>query len=830
MTDRLPVEAVIPELRSALERHGSAVLVAAPGAGKTTIVPGRLLDEPWLAGRRIVMLEPRRVAARAAAARIAWHRGEPVGRTAGYRVRFDSKVSRETRIEVVTEGILIRMLQDDPALESYGLVILDEFHERSIQADLGLALSLLSKAVLRADLRILVMSATIDSARVAAALGGAPVIDAPGRVFPVTTRHRPPRAGQSIEAATAAAIREVLATDPGDVLVFLPGVGEIRRVEAMLADPPVGAAVLPLFGDMAPEAQDAVLGSSEARRVILATAIAETSLTVPGVRIVVDAGLMRVPRFSPRTGMTRLETVRVTRASADQRRGRAGRMEPGVCVRLWSAGEEAGFLAHGTPEILTADLAPLALELAAAGVGDATDLTWLDPPPGSALLQAADLLRQLDALDPRGRITTTGREMVRLGLHPRLGHLAVRAEAEGAQGLAAAIVALVSDRDIARRPAPDRAPDADLRLRIDALLRAGSTPGFEVDRGGLARAGQALREWRRRLNAPAGPVDGDMAGRLLAWAYPDRIAARRPGLPGRFLLRNGRGAVLAAGQSLVRADYLAVAEVDDAGAESRIQLAAPIDAATVAELAEDHGVRETVVEWDPDRRAAVARERLSLGAIRLVERAARDPDPALLQDAAIAAVRREGLGLLDWDEASIRIRQRLAFVHRLDPSRWADVSDAALVADLDSWLRPGLAGGSVRAVDPGRLLLAWIGRERQRALEREAPDRFTVPTGSSLAIDYTDPAAPALPVRLQEMFGVTETPRVGGGRVPLAVQLLSPAGRPVQVTRDLAGFWKTSYFDVKRELKGRYPKHEWPDDPLAASPTRRAKRRGGGSA
>lgn len=826
MTASLPVETVVPQVSEALARFGSAVLVAEPGAGKTTVVPWRLMNEGWLGGKRIIMLEPRRLAARTAAGRIAWHLGEAVGRTVGYRVRFDTRVSKETRIEVVTEGVLTRLLQTDPALEPYGLVILDEFHERSLHADLGLALLLQTRTVLRPDLRVLVMSATIDAKQVAAVLGGAPIIDAPGRVFPVETRYRPSRPGQRTDALVAATVREALAAELGDILVFLPGVGEIRRVETLLTDirMPAGVRALPLHGSMPAEAQDAVLAPSPFRRVILATSVAETSLTVPGVRVVVDGGWMRVPRFSPRTGMTRLETVRVSRSSADQRRGRAGRTEPGVCYRLWSAGEEAGFLGYRTPEILASDLAALALELAAAGVRDPADLVWIDPPPAAALGQARELLALLGAVDTDGRITPLGKSMAGLAMHPRLARMALRAREEGHGALASTLAALLSDRDIARRVAPEQPPDADLRLRMEAL--AGRTvPGFEVDRNALHRLRADIRAWRERLGVPEEASDSDDAGTLLAWSYPDRVAARRTGQFGRFLLRNGRGASLPISQSLSRADYLVVADVDDTGAESRILLAAPVGPEVIASLVAAQGERDVVTAWNAERRTIVVTERIRLGAIVIEEHQVARPSPVLLRQALVAEIAIGGLALFDWTEGAVRVRQRLAFLHALEPERWPDVSDGGLLGRIDEWLGTAADRGSLAAVDPGTLLLNWLPHDRRAMVERLAPDRFEAPTGSRLMIDYSDPAAPALPVRLQEMFGVTVTPTIGGGRVPLTIQLLSPAGRPVQVTRDLAGFWRTSYFDVRKDMKGRYPKHDWPENPLDATPTRRAKPR-----
>ncbi len=796
MTERLPVESVIPEVLSALANPGAAVLVAAPGAGKTTVVPLRLLDAQWLEGR-IIVLEPRRIAARAAAARLAWHLGESVGRTVGYRVRFDTKVSDRTRIEVVTEGVLTRLFAADPGLEGYGAVLFDEFHERSIAGDVGLAMTLRARTVLRPELRVLVMSATIDPAPIGRLLGDAPVIEAPGKIHPVEIRHRPPPPGSErrFETHVALTVREVLADEPGDVLVFLPGVGEIRRVADLLGT--AGVSVLSLHGSLPLEEQAKVLNPGRERRVVLATSIAETSLTIPGVRVVIDGGRMRVPRFSPRTGMTRLETVRVSRASADQRRGRAGRTEPGVCYRLWGVGEEAGLVAFNTPEILAADLTPLALDLAASGVDEPGELGWLDSPAPAALAQARGLLTMLGALDDRGRLTGEGRSMASLPIHPRLAHMALRARAAGASGAAAALAALLGERDLARRPASGELPDVDLRLRVEALNDRRAALPIEVDRSLAERLRAEVREWRRRL-AVEGPADPDLTGQLLAWAYPDRIAQRRPGQTGRFLLRNGRGASIPPNQPLARAEFLAVADVDDTGADSRILLAAPIEGAVLDRLIDEQGEWSQVVEWDGDRRTIRAAERLTLGAIVVSERSVSEPDRALALAAIAEGLRRDGLDRLAWTDQAIRLRQRMAFLHGFDPD-WPDVGDAALQARLYPWLDASLSDRyAVAELDPTDLLTSPLSWDRRAALDRLAPERYRVPTGSQVSIDYGDPFQPVLAVRLQEMFGETSTPTIAGGRIQLAVHLLSPAGRPLQVTRDLAGFWRTSYHDVRR--------------------------------
>ncbi|MFZ5625044.1 MAG: ATP-dependent helicase HrpB [Gemmatimonadota bacterium] len=835
----LPIDEALPRLGAALGGAGAAVLEAPPGAGKTTRVPLALLDAEWLGGRTIVMLEPRRLAARAAAHYMARLLDEPVGRTVGYRVRLDTRVSAATRIEVVTEGVLTRMLQEDPALEPAGLVIFDEFHERSLHADLGLALTLVTRSVLRPDLRILVMSATLDGAAVAPLLGDAPTITSEGRAWPVDTRYRPPRRDQRVEDAVASAVLDALAEEEGDVLVFLPGAGEIARVkerlDAHIGNSPLAPSTVrlyPLHGTMSAADQDAAIAPSPPgqRKVVLATSIAETSLTIDGIRVVIDSGLMRVPRFSPRTGMTRLETVRVTRDAADQRRGRAGRTGPGICYRLWAAHDDAGLVPRRTPEIFDADLAPLALDLAAAGVPDPSALRWLTPPPAAAFAQARELLRELGAIDPRGRITAHGRRMAALPLHPRLAHMLLRADELGAIADAADLAALLTERDIARGLAGP--PDPDIAIRLEALQGRGprSGPGWEIDRTGLERARReavAFRAAVRGGGATARAPDGVSPGLLLALAYPDRIAQRRPGQPGRFLLRNGRGASLSPAAPLAQAGYLVAAALDDAGSESRIQLAAALEPAELEAHFGGDFEREDVIAWDGAAQAVAARRRVRLGALVLRDAPLADPEPEAVTRALLGAIRSGELSL-PWSDAARRIRERLAFLHRLDPD-WPDVSDEALMASLDAWLAPSLTGlrrkADVERLDLGGLLLQRLTWQQRAALDELAPDRITVPSGSRIAIDYTDPEAPVLPVRLQEVFGWMETPRIGGGKVPLTLHLLSPAYRPVQVTRDLAGFWRGTYFEVRKDLRGRYPKHHWPEDPSNAEAVRGVKRK-----
>lgn len=821
--DPLPIEEALPELRLALSRAGAAVLQAPPGAGKTTRVPLALLDEPWLGGGRIVMLEPRRLAARAAAWRMAENLGEEAGGVVGYRIRHETRVGPRTRVEVVTEGVLTRMLQADPALEAAGLVIFDEFHERSLHADLGLALALQSRAILRNDLRLLVMSATLDGAPVSALLGQAPIVTSEGRHHPVATRYVGARPGRRVEAAVAATVRTALSDEPGDVLAFLPGAGEIHRTAALLAG--VSADVITLHGSLPQATQRRAIEPSQPgrRKVVLASAIAETSLTIDGVRVVVDGGWSRVPRYSPRTGMTRLATVRVTRASADQRRGRAGRQAPGVCYRLWSSAEEASLLPRNAPEILEADLAPLALELALAGVVDPAELAWLDPPPAAALATARALLTQLGALDEDGRITQHGRRIGRFALHPRLAHMVLRGRNLDAGGLACELAALLAERDVLGRSYPDA--DADIGLRLDVLRGTSERAG--VDHEALRRVRAEVRTCRESARgSPARENPAVSPGVLLAFAYPDRIARRRPGQAGRFLLRNGVGAVLDS-PALGTEEYLVAPELDGRPPESRIRLAAPLSLGDIeAHFAND--IRwEQVLGWDDAARAVVARSERRLGAIVIEGRAQPDPDPDAVAGVLLQEIRRVGIHRLPWGEPARRIRARLGFLHRLDPA-WPDVSDETLAADLETWLGPAVASlrkwEDLEAIDLGALLLGRLPWERRAAMGRLAPSHVEVPSGSRVPVDYDDPAGPVLAVRLQELFGLKDTPRVGAGQVPLTLHLLSPARRPVQVTRDLAGFWRTAYFEVRKDLRGRYPKHHWPDDPLSAEPTRGAKR------
>ena len=850
----LPVAAAVPDLRRVLASVRSAVLVAPPGAGKTTLVPPALLEEPWLRGRKIVLLEPRRLAARAAALRMAELLDEPdAGGTVGYRMRMETRVGSSTRIEVVTEGILTRMLQADPGLDGVGLVVFDEFHERSLQADLGLAMTLHTRRLLRPDLRVLVMSATLDAEPVARLLEGAVVVRAEGRTHPVETRWRHGPVAGAVEPIVADTVRTAIREHEGDVLVFLPGAAEIRRTGAMLKGTlPPDTAVHELFGLLPREAQDRALRSSGAgrRKVVLASAIAESSLTIEGVRVVVDAGLMRVPRFDPGTGMTRLETLRVTRDAADQRRGRAGRTAPGMCYRLWTLHEEQGMVPARAPEVREADLAPLLLDLAAFGA-EPGELAWLDPPGAAPLAQATELLGELEALGADGSLTPHGRRMAELGVHPRLAHMVLQGAERGWGALACDLAALLEERDILR--GTSSAPEVDVRLRLEGLTKASSglPPGITVDRSAVGRVRQQARALRRRAGvkgrgAGHGTSEGgrspaqrrgsaaggvETVGVLAAFAYPDRVGQRRPESRGRYLLRNGRGVTLDAGDALAGEAWLVVLDVDARGREGRVFQAAPITLSEIEEALGSQAETAQEVAWDDSAGRVQARRIRRLGALVLGEGALRDPDPEALARALCAGVRARGLHVLPWSRDATQLRERLAFMRALEGEEWPDTSQEGLTASLEEWLAPLLTG--MRALgDLGRLnlseaLLSTVPWHRRATLDRLAPTHLEVPSGSRILLDYADPTAPVLAVRLQEVFGLQETPTVGGGRVPVTVHLLSPARRPVQVTRDLASFWRGAYFEVRKDLRARYPKHAWPEDPLAAPPTRRTKPRQG---
>jgi ATP-dependent helicase HrpB len=842
-----PILAALPELKAALRTSANVVLEAPPGAGKSTVVPLALLDEAWLAEGRIVVLQPRRIAARAVARRLAQLAGVDVGGLVGYRTRLESRVGRDTRIEVVTEGILTRRLQDDPGLEGVGCVVFDEFHERNLQSDLGLALALDAQRHLREDLRLLVMSATLDVLPVARLLGDAPTVRSIGRSYEVVTHHVDGSAKGSdtrevpVERRAVNVVSRALAQSPGDALVFLPGAGEIRRAVTMLTEATAGAglAILPLYGELDAAAQDVALrpDGQGRRKVVFATNLAETSLTIEGVRIVVDAGLERRQRFDPNSGMGRLETRPISRASADQRRGRAGRTAPGACWRLWSESAHAALAAHAPPEIAEADLAPLALELACWGASDAATLAWLDPPSPPRLAQARELLQRLDALDARGQVTPAGRAMARLAAHPRLAHMMLRAQPLGLGSLACELAALLSERDPLRASTPGTR-DPDLRHRLDVFHGAPPPAGFTVDARALAQARRSAELLERRTRSdsrdrgPSAALDRDAAtGLLLAFAYPDRIGLRRGEDSGRYVLANGRGAVLSGPAALARSELVVAADLDAGEREARVNLAAPI----ARELLEEHFSERIVpndeVNWDSRSATVVARRTRRLDALILDEQPLRGREAPGSLPAMLTGIRELGIDALPWtdDTRQWRHRVRLMRTHAANETergQWPDVSDEALLATLENWLAPWLEGVTRRdhlaRVDlRGALhgLLEWGARRR---LDEAAPTHVTVPSGSRVAIDYSADT-PTLSVRLQEVFGWKESPRVADGRVAVTVELLSPARRPVQVTRDLASFWARGYAEVRKELKGRYPKHYWPDDPHAAIATRRVR-------
>jgi ATP-dependent helicase HrpB len=816
----LPIDAVLDELAGTLARNNAAVLVAPPGAGKTTRVPLALLDEPWVAGKKIIVLEPRRIAARASAERMAQTLGERAGDTVGYRVRFGSKISRRTRIEVVTEGIFSRQIIDDPELGGVAAVLFDEFHERSLDADLGLALARDVQTGLREDLRILVMSATLDGARVARLLGDAPVLTSEGRAYPVEARYLGRKPDLALERQMAEAIATALRADPGSVLAFLPGAAEIRRTQNFLServsDPSVE--IVPLFGALDAAVQDRAIrpAPTGSRKVVLATSIAETSLTIEGVRIVVDCGLSRIPRYEPDIALTRLETVRASRAAVDQRRGRAGRTEPGICYRLWDEPQTASLPAFTPPEILSADLSSLVLDLAQWGVNDPASLAFLDSPPAPALTEARSLLRELGALDADGRITAEGNSLRALALPPRLARMIVDSHRHGAGSQAAEIAAILTERGLG-------GDSTDLDARLEQFRRDRSPRG--------ANARGLAERWAAQVAAAEGAASSDDApstGAMLAFAFPDRVARNRGN--GTFVLANGRGAATDAASALARAPFIAVAELTGTAASGRILLAAPITQAEIDEYFADQIEAADEISFDRATLALRARRKRTLHAITLSEAPlALQPSPEaaqILADGLIAA----GLDKLPWSKPLKQWRDRVTFLRKAEGAPWPDLSDDALAAARERWLAPALYGTtSLKEFSAGELsdaLMALLPWELRIRLEREAPTHFEAPTGTQLPIDYEAEQGPTIAVRLQELFGLTSHPSIAKGAVPLVLELLSPAHRPVQVTRDLPGFWRGSYAAVRSDLRGRYPRHPWPEDPASAPPTRRVKPRG----
>ena len=810
---------MLPELARTLAGNNAAVLVAPPGAGKTTRVPLALLDQPWRGDRKIIVLEPRRIAARASAERMAKTLGERAGETVGYRVRFGSKVSRTTRIEVVTEGIFSRQILDDPELSGVAAVLFDEFHERSLDADMGLALARDAQTGLREDLRLLVMSATLDGARVAKLLGDAPVVESEGRAFPVETRYLGRKPDMPLERQMADAIAQALRADPGSVLAFLPGAAEIRRTQNFLEErvKDAGTEIVPLFGALDAAVQDRAIAPAPkgCRKVVLATSIAETSLTIEGVRIVVDSGLARVPRYEPDIALTRLETVRASRAAVDQRRGRAGRTEPGVCYRLWDEPQTASLAAYTQPEILSADLSSLVLDLAQWGVTDPAALSFLDPPPAPALKEAKSLLQELDALDADGRINAEGKRLRALALPPRLARMIVDSDRLGAGGAAAEIAAILTERGLG-------GDSVDLDHRLDQFRR---------DRSQRASSARDLaRRWASQVASSSAPAQSaePRTGIMLAFAFPDRVAKNRGN--GSFVLANGRGAAVEQTSALARAPYIAVAELTGTAAAGRILLAAPISQEEIEAQFAGHIEAADEITFDRGAMALRARRRKTLHAITLSE-----APLALSPSADTSSIFAEGLvaaGLdkLPWSKSAGQWRDRVMFLRKAEGESWPDLSDGGLIARAADWLVPALYDKislkDFSAGDLSEALLTLLPWELRARLEREAPTHFEAPTGTMLAIDYEAEQGPTIAVRLQELFGLNTHPSVAKGKVPLVLELLSPAQRPVQVTRDLPGFWRGSYAAVRSDLRGRYPRHPWPEDPANALPTRRVKPRG----
>jgi ATP-dependent helicase HrpB len=872
----LPIDAVIPDLTAVLGRGTTAVLVAPPGAGKTTRLPLVLAQEPWAAGRRILVLEPRRLAARAAAARMAQTLSEKVGDTVGYRVRFGTQVSKRTRIEVITEGVFTGLIQDDPSLDGVAAVLFDEFHERSLDADLGLALARDVQQGLREDLRLVVMSATIDGARIAAALDPAPVIASDGRAFAVETRYLGRDTTRPIDPQVADAVLRALSAEAGSVLVFLPGVAEIRRTEALLRERVVDSAVgiFPLHGALDFDAQDRAIAPASIgrRKVVLATSIAETSLTIEGVRVVVDSGLVRMPRYEPDVGLTRLETVRVSRAAADQRRGRAGRTEPGVCYRLWDEPQTASLEPYAQPEILAADLSALVLDLAQWGVADPAKLTFLDPPPTASLNEARTLLAAIGAVDGVGRITPEGKLLNRLPVPPRLARMVMDAGREGDALAAAEIAAVLTERGLGGN-------DVEVRSRIDGLHRDRSARAVEARRmaarwaelaapqgrarspegakrnpGTPSQSGTALQTAPPATGSPqdaraapdygpqeqpviqaTGPTGITPAvplslGAILALAYPERIAKNRGASTGAFLLANGRGAHVDPASPLAREPYLAVAELIGSAAQSRITLATAIDLAAIESRFADRIEAGEEVTCDPKTLTLRSRRWRRLGAIALSEQPLPVTPGEASAEALAAAIVHAGLDRLPWTKTLRQWRDRVQFLRRAEGGEWPDLSDATLAATASAWLAPLLmdkAGiGDLTVSEFDAALQGLLPYGLRRRLETEAPTHFDAPSGSRVPIDYEADEGPKLAIRVQELFGLSRHPAIADGRVPLVIELLSPAHRPVQVTRDLPQFWRGSYAAVRSEMRGRYPRHPWPEDPASAEATRRAKPRG----
>jgi ATP-dependent helicase HrpB len=842
MATPLPIEEQLHEIRKALEAERCAVAQAPPGAGKTTRVPLALLSEPWLKGKKIILLEPRRMAAVTCAAHMASLLREKTGETVGYRIRMDRKIGPKTRIEVVTEGIFTRKIQADPSLEDIGLVIFDEFHERNIHSDLGLALCLESFEALRNDLRILVMSATIDIQGVSELMNHAPMVVSKGKSFPVDTFYYPPvnklKRPVPIETACETVIRQAMRETRGDILVFLPGVGEIKTVFSRLKEAPEpGFLILPLYGDLSAGDQARVFDplNPEERKIVLSTSIAETSVTIDGITVVVDSGLMRVPRFSAGTGMSRLETIPVSRASADQRRGRAGRTAPGTCYRLWSEYDHSLLKPFTRPEILSVDLAALALELAAWGVGDPGQLKWLDPPEPVAYEQARTLLQDLGAMDEQGQLTSHGKKMVNSGLHPRLSHMVIKGVEMGEGPLACRLAAFLNERDFLSFDRNETDPDIRLRLLLLEDERQKKKPaekGLKLHKGIIKRILESEKKLMADFNIRPARPNPDMAGDLLAHAYPDRIAKKRNAKDHTFLTASGKGVYFTGINSVSMHDYIVAVHLDGNPRNAKIFLAVPFSRQSLEEEFKDRFKREKSLFFDKKTSTVKATEGIRFGAIIVAETPVTDMDQDKACDVLINEIRKKGIHFLPWSKKLLSLKDRAVFLKQSGIfSDLPDVSDKPLDQEMETWLKPFLGGvmsfKELEGMDLEAAFLSLLPWDIQKKIETHAPTHMIVPSGSNLPLIYRDEHGilknPELHVRLQEMFGCKTTPKIAGQAVTL--HLLSPAGRPVQITKDLESFWKNAYTEVKKDLMGRYPKHFWPDNPLEAAPTNRVKKR-----